>query len=120
MDEERREWNRHLFHALTSKRLSRNKYFAKFSDGWFRAVHKRYRTVASLKREAERLAAVPETNCWISRESDALLFHLQSPRLSYKRVVALQPHEWEWLIQHDEIQQLLRARSHAALRQGQG
>jgi hypothetical protein len=107
---DRQEWNRNLFRALTSKRLSRNKYFSKFSDTWFRSVHRRFRTAASLLGEAERLAEIPETRCWISREQPgSVLFHLHSPRLFYSRVVALQPYEWEWLLEQEPIQTLLEA-----------
>jgi len=111
----RHEWDRTLFETLTSNRLSRNKYFAQFNNDWFKAVHRRYRVVASVKKDAERLGTIPETNCWISSSADGLLFHLQSPRLSYKRVVALQPYEWEWLVQQKAIQLLLSANSEAAL-----
>ena len=104
---DRHDWNRSLFETLTSNKLSRNKYFTKFTNEWFKAVHRRYRVVASLKKDAERLGAIPETNCWVSDDGDALLFHLQSPRLSYKRVVALQSYEWEWLGRQEAIRSLL-------------
>ncbi len=104
-----------MFETLTSNRLSRNKYFAKFTNDWFRAVHKRFRIVVSLRKDAERLGAVPESNCWVSEDGDGLLFHLQSPRLSYKRVVPLQRYEWEWLVQQEEIQSLLTAETRDAL-----
>jgi hypothetical protein len=110
----RQEWDRSLFESLTSKRLSRNKYFAQFSTDWFRAVHRRFRVVASLKKDAERLGGMPETCCWIEREGEGLLFHLQSPRLGYKRVVALQPYEWEWLARQEEIRTLLSADTRGA------
>jgi len=113
--ESRREWDRSLFESLTSSRLSRNKYYAQFTHEWFRAVHRRYRVVESLKHDARRLAVVPETNCWVSPDGDGLLFHLQSPRLSYKRVVALQSYEWEWLGQQEEIRSLLSADPHGPL-----
>ena len=113
--DDRQEWNRSLFETLTSNRLSRNKYFTKFTHDWFRAVHRRYRMVASLKTEAARLEAIPETLCWISNNGDGLLFHLQCPRLGYKRVVALQPYEWEWLIQQKEIRILLKYEAQDAL-----
>jgi hypothetical protein len=113
--DDRQDWNRSLFQSLTSNRLSRNKYFTKFAAGWSRAVHRRFRVVASLKRDAERLGTVPDTNCWIRAEGDGLWFHLQSPRLSYKRVVALQPYEWEWLAQQEAIRALLNAPEPQAL-----
>lgn len=104
---DRHDWNRSLFETLTSNKLSRNKYFTKFTNEWFRAVHRRFRVVASLKKDAQRLGTIPETMCWISTDGDGLLFHLQSPRLSYTRVVALQPYEWEWLARQEEIRSLL-------------
>lgn len=103
----RQEWNRSLFETLTSNRLSRNKFFTQFTNEWFKAVHRRFRVVTSLKQDAGRLGSIPETHCWVSSEGDGLLFHLQSPRLSYKRVVSLQPYEWEWLVRQKEIQTLL-------------
>ena len=112
---ERLEWNRRLFETLTSNRLSRNKYFTKFASEWFQAVHRRYRIVASLKREAARLGAIPGSNCWVSDQGNGLLFHLQSPPLRYRRVVALQPYEWEWLFQQQEIQSLLQEQGRQAL-----
>lgn len=110
----RQEWNRSLFETLTSNRLSRNKYFTQFTNDWFKAVHRRFRVVTSLKQDAGRLGSIPDTHCWISSEGDDLLFHLQSPRLSYKRVVALQPYEWEWLVQQKEIQTLLNESGRSA------
>ena len=110
----RQDWDRTLFETLTTNRLSRNKYFTQFANEWFRAVHRRFRVVTSLKKDAERLGGIPETNCWISASSGGLLFHLQSPRLSYKRVVALQPYEWEWLVQQEAIRSLLSAQTRDA------
>ena len=111
----RRDWERSLFETLTSNRLSRNKYFTQFSNDWFKAVHRRFRVVTALKQDAGRLGSIPETHCWVSTEGAGLLFHLQSPRLSYKRVVALQPYEWEWLVRQKEIQSLLSANTRGAL-----
>lgn len=107
--ENRRDWDRTVFETLTSNRLSRNKYFAQFANRWFKAVHRRFRVVASLKKDAQRLGSIPDTNCWISGEGEGLVFHLQSPRLSYSRAVALRPYEWEWLGRQQEIQSLLSA-----------
>lgn len=112
---DRHEWNRRLFENLTANRLSRNRYFAQFGNEWFKAVHRRYRVVASLKKDAERLGRIPETNCWVSDSAHGLLFHLQSPRLRYTRVVALQPYEWEWLGQQTAIRDLLCANPEAGL-----
>jgi hypothetical protein len=114
----RGEWDRTLFESLTSNSLSRNKYFTQFANHWFRAVHRRFRVVSSLKKDAQRLGSIPETNCWVCEEGDGLVFHLQSPRLSYKRVVALQPYEWEWLVRQKEIQSLLSANPRNALLDG--
>ena len=112
---DRQEWNRSLFETLTSNRLSRNKYFAKFATGWSKAVHRRYRVVVSLRKEAARLGAIPETSCWISVDGSAVLFHLQCPRLQYLRVVALQPYEWEWLGRQAEIKPLLNPQTQELL-----
>ena len=57
----RQEWNRRLFESLTSNRLSRNKYFSQFANDWFKAVHKRYLIVASLKKEAGRRGSLEGT-----------------------------------------------------------
>lgn len=115
----RGDWNRNLFESLTSNRVSRNKYFTQFTDVWFKAVHKRYRIVISLKREAGRLGGLQGTRCWISEDDDPqgfdLLFHLQSPRLSYTRSVALQSYEWDWLVQQDEVRALLQSQPREAL-----
>lgn len=115
MVDDRQDWNRNLFQTLTSNKVSRNKYFTKFTGKWFRAVHKRYRVVASLKREAARLGAIPDSLCWISSNGDGLLFHLRSPRLMYAREVALQSYEWEWLHQQEEVQSLLKEQPREAL-----
>jgi hypothetical protein len=111
----RLDWDRSLFETLTSNRLSRNKYFTQFNNAWFKAVHRRFRVVTSLRKDAERLGVIPDTNCWVSENGGGLLFHLQSPRLSYTRVVALQPYEWEWLVQQKEIQCLLSGNTGNAL-----
>jgi len=105
--EDRQKWNRHLFETLTSNRLSRNKYFTEFDNEWFKAVHRRFLIVHSIKREAKRLGTVPETHCWVSNTGDGLFFHMRSPRLHYERVVALQSYEWEWLHLQEEIRFLL-------------
>lgn len=112
---ERGEWNRQLFETLTSNRVSRNKYYAQFANESYKAVHSRYRVVTSLKREAGRLAKVHDTGCWVAREGEQLLFHLHSPRLFYKRAVALEHHEWEWLHAQQEIQTLLGTTQQTAL-----
>lgn len=105
--EDHQEWNRRLFETLTSNRVSRNKYFTEFANDRFKAVHRRFLTVLSIKKEAHRLGGIPETHCWIGDSKDGLSFHLHSPRLHYERVVALQPYEWEWLNRQDEIRVLI-------------
>jgi len=110
--------NLNIFRSLTSKVVSRNKDFARFSDNWFRRVHRRFQVVSSLVREAERLGGVPDSNCWISHQDDSVHFHLVSPRLLYSRIVILQLHEWEWLIQQSEIQLLYKTQPHQALCEG--
>lgn len=108
-----------MFQTLTSNRLSRNKYFTQFSNQWFKAVHRRYRIVTSLKNEAARLGSLPGTQCWISHNGDStvrqLHFHLRSPRLNYSRVVALELYEWEWLEQQKEIRLLMQAQARDVL-----
>lgn len=110
--DERREWMRGLFEALTSKRLSRNRYFASFERGWAKVVHRRYRIVRALKAEAERLAGIPDSFCRVVPAVEGVQFSLHSPRLRYRRDIALFPHEWEWLNQQAEVQQLLCAPAH--------
>ncbi len=109
--EERAEWMRNLFKALTSKQISRNKNFATFSRGWSRLVHHRYRVVEALKREADRLAEIPGTSCWVSETEGELFFHLQCPRMQYMRKVALQGYEWEWLGQQRSVQSMLKVKA---------
>lgn len=106
--EERTEWMRNLFKALTSKQVSRNRNFATFTRGWSRLVHKRYRVMDALKREADRLAEIPGTSCWVSENDGELFFHLQCPRMQYTRKVALHSYEWEWLGQQSSVQSLLK------------
>lgn len=109
--EERAEWMRHFFKALTSKQISRNKNFAAFAHGWARLVHHRFRVVDALRSEAERLADIPGTSCWVTEEGGELFFHLQCPRMHYKRIVALEGYEWEWLGQQSGVQALLEMKS---------
>ena len=116
--EDRREWDRTLFESLTSRRVSRNKFFAQFATQWFQSVHRRFRVVSSLQKDAQRLGGIPDTQCWISGEGESLVFHLQSPRLSYVRSVALRPYEWEWLGRQKEIQSLLSQAPRNAVLEG--
>ena len=105
----RQEWNRQLFESLTSNRLSRNKYFSQFTNDWFNAVHKRFRIVASLKKEAGRLGSLAGTVCWISNNGEGPIFHLKSTPLKYSREVPLQNYEWDWLAEQEEIRSLLQS-----------
>jgi|SRR5690349_4567238 len=111
--DERREWMRSLFEALTSKRLSRNKYFASFERGWAKVVHRRFRIVRALKVDAERLAGIPDSFCRVETAAEGVQFSLHSPRMRYRRDIVLLPHEWEWLHRQDGVQQLLRTTPHA-------
>ena len=115
---DRQSRNRNIFKALTSRAVSRNKDFARFSDTWVRTVHRRFQVVSSLVRDAGRLGGIPETRCWIFRQDEAVQFHLTCPRLLYSRIVTLQSHEWEWLIQQQEIQALIQSEPHQALCEG--
>ncbi|MBI4083340.1 MAG: hypothetical protein HY423_12090 [Candidatus Lambdaproteobacteria bacterium] len=105
--EAREETSRSLFRALTSRGLSRNKQFASFSAGLLRIAHRRFRHLDALRREAERLAAIPDSSCWVHEDGDALLLHLEAPRLLYRRIVALRRYEWDWLLEQQGIQALL-------------
>jgi hypothetical protein len=105
--EAREETSRSLFRALTSRRLSRNKQFASFSSGLFRIAHRRFRHLDALRREAERLAVFPDSSCWVREDGEALLLHIEGPRLYYRRVVALRRYEWDWLLEQQGIRTLL-------------
>ena len=105
--EERTEWMRQFFKALTSKEISRNKNFTAFAGGWARFVHRRFRVMDALRGEAEKLALIPGTTCWITEKEGDLYFHLKCPRMHYQRIVALQSYEWEWLGQQSGVQALL-------------
>lgn len=107
--DERREWMRSLFQALTSQRLSRNKYFASFERGWARVMHRRFRIVRALKADAERLAGIPESYCRVETAAEGVRFSLYSPRMGYRRQAVLFHHEWEWLNRQVGVQHLLRA-----------
>jgi hypothetical protein len=113
---DRHEWMRSLFEALTSKRLSRNKYFASFERGWAKVVHRRYRVVRALKMEAERLAGIPDSFCRVQPAAEGVHLSLHSPRMRYRRDVALFSHEWEWLNQQAEVRQLLCSPAHVPAR----
>jgi len=104
---EHQDWDRAMFQALTSRALSRNKYYATFAQGMFRAIHRRFRTVDGLRREAERLAALPGSTCRISEDGEGLRLHLNAPMLSYRREIDLRAHEWDWLTQQEGIRKLL-------------
>ena len=107
MKEERVEWMRNLFNALTSQTISRNRHFAAFSSGGAKQVLRRFRTIRALIREADRLAPVPGTRCWVSRHHGGMTFHLECPPLQYRHAVDLYQHEWEWLGGHESVQALL-------------
>ena len=109
--EEQLEWMRQLFKALTSKQISRNRNFAAFSQGWSKLVHQRFQVVEALNREVDRLGRIPGTSCWVSENDEGLLFHLQCPRMYYKREVLLQGYEWEWLGKQNGVQALLNMKS---------
>jgi len=109
--EEKTEWMRNMFTALTSKQISRNKNFSLFASGWQKQVFRRFRIVCALQREAERLAQVPGSQCWVDHNSEGLQFHLDCPALRYSRVVPLQNYEWEWLGQQRGVREMLTSES---------
>jgi hypothetical protein len=98
-----------LFQAMILHRVSRNKYYSSFANSQFRRVYRRYRLCRALQREADRLAGVPGSGCWVQAKEGGLHVHLESPTLHYKREVALLPHEWEWLGEQTGIRSLLAA-----------
>lgn len=98
-----------LFRALTLRQVSRNKYFASFSYEGFMRVHRRFRVVRSLQVEAERLVEIPGSSCRVRQRAGVLQVRLESPRLQYRREVALLPYEWEWLEGQAGIRSLLAA-----------
>jgi len=106
------QWRRELFLALSQAQVSRNKFPETFAQGWSREVHRRFKRVSSIKREAERLADVPGTACWVAPDGeDGLEFHLECPPLQYRRVIAVERHELEWLVAQSQIRTLLDIRS---------
>jgi len=107
MNEEKNEWTRNLFNALTTKQVSRNKNFSLFTSGWRKQVFRRFRIVCALRREAERLGRIPGSRCWVDHNQDGLHFHLSCPSLKYRRIVPLNNHEWEWLGSQRCVQDLL-------------
>jgi hypothetical protein len=98
-----------LFRALTLRQVSRNKYFASFTYEGFMRVHRRFRVVRALQREAERLVEIPGSSCRVRQSDGVLQVRLESPRLLYRREVALLPYEWEWLEGQAGIRSLLAA-----------
>jgi hypothetical protein len=103
-----------LFRALTLRQVSRNRYFASFTYAVYRRVHRRYRVVRALRAEAERLAGIPGSFCRVRSGAGVLQVRLESPRLQYRREVALLPYEWEWLAEQAGIQFLLAAAAQGA------
>lgn len=111
MADESAEWMAEMFNALTSQQISRNKNFSAFSSRWSKQVLRRFRTIRALIREAERLAEVPGTTCWVGEDERGLVFNLDCPRMRYRRSVVLYGFEWEWLGQQSCVQALLSAKS---------
>ena len=98
-----------LFRALTLRQVSRNRYFASFAYDGFKRVHRRFRVVRALQAEAERLAEIPGSSCRVREREGVLQVRLESPRLQYRREVALLPYEWAWLEGQAGIRFLLAA-----------
>ena len=111
MGDEKNEWMRNMFTALSTKQISRNKNFTLLASGWHRQVFRRFRIVCALQREAERLSEIPGSQCWVNHDKDGLHFHLSCPALQYQRVVPLHSHEWEWLGRQRGVQDLLTSES---------
>ncbi len=111
MEELQEEWQRNLFRALTTERVSRNKFPDTFAEGWSRDVHRRFKTLRALKRDAERLAEIAGSVCWVSDGDEGLRIHLHCPSLLYSRVVAVYGYELEWLMAQRGVRALLDVRT---------
>ena len=98
-----------LFRAMVLQEVSRNKTFGSFTSEGFRKVHRRYRIVRALEREAERLAVISGSSCHVLTREGVLQLCLESPTLYYRREVGLLPYEWEWLGAQTGIRTLLAA-----------
>lgn len=103
-----------LFHLMVAHQVSRNKNTNSFAYEAFRRLHRRYRVVQSLQREAERLAGLPGSSCRVLTGNGVLQVCLESPTLQYRRQVALLPYEWEWLGAQTGIRTLLASTGHAS------
>jgi hypothetical protein len=98
-----------LFRAMVLHEVSRNKTFGSFASEGYRRVHRRYRIVRALQREAERLAGISGSWCHVLTKEGVLQVCLESPTLYYRREVGLLPYEWEWLGAQTGIRTLLAA-----------
>jgi len=103
-----------LFHLMVEHQVSRNKNTNSFAYEAFRRLHRRYRVVQSLQREAERLAGLPGSSCRVLPGDGVLQVCLESPTLQYRRQVALLPYEWEWLGAQTGIRTLLASTDHTS------
>lgn len=111
MEEHYEDWHRELFQALVSREISRNKFPETFAHGWSKIVHHRLQTIRALERDANRMAALDGTICWVSSGEDGLRFHLKCPKLSYTRTMAVRGYELEWLMAQQGVGSLLDVKS---------
>ncbi len=107
--DERHEGMRNIFKALTSRTLSRNNNFAAFVQGWSRTVHRRFRVVQALARDAERLSGLDGTTCSVIQDAPDLRLRLSCEALQYRRTVVLRDYEWQWLQEQPGVRSLLLA-----------
>lgn len=111
MDAGHEDWRRELFLALTTRRVSRNRFPETFAQGWSRDVHRRFQTLRALQRDAERLEGLEGTSCWITEHADGRRFHLRCPALHYMRMVAVHAYELEWLMAQRAVRALLNVKT---------
>ena len=108
MDGGHEDWRRDLFQALTTQRVSRNRFPDTFAQGWSREVHRRFQTLRALKRDAERLQDIEGTLCWVTEHAEGRRFHLRCPALRYTRMVTVHEYELEWLMAQCAVRALLK------------
>jgi len=105
------DWRRDLFEALTTRRVSRNRFPEAFAQGWSRDVHRRFQTLRALERDAVRLRDIEGTLCWITEHAEGRRFHLRCPALQYTRVVSVHEYELAWLMARGAVRALLKVKA---------